>query len=53
VSIRIDLPSEEIAALKQATNRADDAEAILKATREFLRLHRLRELKGGVRKSRV
>jgi hypothetical protein len=46
VSINIELTTQEIAALKQATKLENDAEAIAKAAREFLRLRRLRELKA-------
>lgn len=45
MSIAIELTAQEIAALKQLTKLDDDAEAIAKAAREFLRLSRLRELK--------
>jgi hypothetical protein len=41
----IEMPAREIAALKQLTRLADDAEAVTQAAREFLRLSRLRELK--------
>jgi len=46
VSINIELSAQEIAALKQVTKLEDDAEAVTKAAREFLRLSRLRELKA-------
>jgi len=46
MSITIDLMPQEIAALKQLTKLEDDAEAVTKAAREFLRLSRLRELKA-------
>jgi hypothetical protein len=46
VSINIELTIQEIAALKQATKLENDAEAIVKAAREFLRLRRLHELKA-------
>jgi hypothetical protein len=46
MSINIELSAQEIAALKQFTKLEDDAEAITKAAREFLRLSRLRELKA-------
>ncbi len=45
MSITIDLTAQEVAALKQFTKLQDDAEAVAKAAREFLRLSRLRELK--------
>jgi hypothetical protein len=40
------MPAQELAALKQITNLEDDAEAIVRAAREFLRISRLQELKG-------
>jgi hypothetical protein len=46
VSINIDLTTQEITALKQATKLENDAEAVAKAAREFLRLRRLGELKS-------
>jgi hypothetical protein len=46
VSISIDLTVQEVAALKQFPKVEDDAEAVAKAAREFLRLSRLRELKA-------
>jgi hypothetical protein len=46
VSINIELTTQEVAALKQATKLENDAEAIVKAAREFLRLRRLLELKA-------
>ena len=46
MSINIELTTQEIAALKRATKLENDAEAVVKAAREFLRLRRLRELKA-------
>jgi hypothetical protein len=46
VSITIDLTAQEVAALKQFTNLEDEAQAVAKAAREFLRHNRLRELKA-------
>ncbi|HEY7309535.1 MAG TPA: hypothetical protein VH643_09270 [Gemmataceae bacterium] len=46
MSITIELTAQEVAALKQLTNLKDDAEAVTKAAREFLRLRRLHELKA-------
>jgi hypothetical protein len=40
------MPAQELAALKQITKLDDEAEAVLKAAREFLRISRLRELKA-------
>jgi hypothetical protein len=45
VIITIDMPAQEIAALKELTQLENDAEAIVRAAREFLRFSRLRELK--------
>ena len=45
MSITIDLSAQEIAALRQITHRESDADAVLHATREYLRLVQLRELK--------
>jgi hypothetical protein len=50
VSITIEVPTQEIAVLKQLTRLDDDGEAVLKAAREFLRLSRLRALKAASRK---
>jgi len=46
MSITIEMSAQEIAALKQLTRLGNDAEAIIRAAREFLRLSRLRELKA-------
>ena len=46
MSITIDMPAQEIAAIKELTRLENDAEAVIKAAREFLRLSRLRELKA-------
>jgi hypothetical protein len=46
MSINIELTAQEVAALKQVTKIQDEAEAVSKAAREFLRLARLRELKS-------
>jgi hypothetical protein len=40
------MTAQEIALLKQITKLENDAEAVTKAAREFLRLSRLRELKA-------
>jgi hypothetical protein len=45
MSIIIDLPEQELAALKLLTRLENEAEAVVKAAREFLRIARLRELK--------
>jgi Arc/MetJ family transcription regulator len=44
--INVELTAQEIAALRQATTLDNDAEAVAKAAREFLRLRGLRELKA-------
>jgi hypothetical protein len=46
MSITIEMTPQEIAALKQVTKLENDADAVLQAAREFLRLNRLRELKA-------
>ncbi len=46
MSITIEMPALEIDALKQLTRLDSDAEAVIQAAREYLRLSRLRELKG-------
>jgi hypothetical protein len=46
MSITIEMSAQEIAALKQLTRLDNDAEAIIQAARQFLRLSRLRELKA-------
>jgi hypothetical protein len=46
MSINVELTVEEVAALRQVTKLQNDAEAVSKAAREFLRLARLRELKS-------
>lgn len=46
MGMNIELTAQEIAALKQATQIENDAEAVTRAAREFLRLRRLRELKA-------
>ncbi len=46
MSIELELTSQEIAALRQVTKLENDAQAVTKAAREYLRLTRLRELKA-------
>lgn len=46
MSINIEMTAQEITLLKQITKLENDAEAVTKAAREFLRLSRLRELKA-------
>lgn len=47
MSITIEMSDQEIAALKQLTRLENDAEAVIQAARQFLRLSRLRELKAA------
>lgn len=47
MSVTIDIPAQELAAIKQLTRLEDDAEAIVHAAREFIRIVRLRELKSA------
>lgn len=47
MSISIEMSLQEIAALKQVTKLDNDADAVTKAAREFLRISRLRELKAA------
>lgn len=46
MSLIVDLTSEEVAQIKRITRMQDDAAAVTKAAREYLRLSRLRELKA-------
>ena len=46
MSLTVDLTSEEVAQLKEITHMQDDAAAVTKAAREYLRLNQLRELKA-------
>lgn len=46
MSIHVEMSPQEIAALKQFTNLENESEAVTQAAREFIRLSRLRELKG-------
>ena len=47
MSIIIEMPAQEIAAIKKLTHIDNDGEAIMQAAREFVRLIRLRELKAA------
>jgi hypothetical protein len=47
MSIHVELPAQEVAALRQITNADNVGEAVAKAAREFLRMSRLRELKAA------
>lgn len=44
MSISIELSGEELVDLQNVTRQSDQAEAVLKAVREYLRMSRLREL---------
>lgn len=46
MSLIVDLTSDEVAQIKKITRLQDDAAAVTKAAREYLRLSRLRELKA-------
>lgn len=46
MSLTVDLTSDEVAQIKKITRLQDDAAAVTKAAREYLRLSRLRELKA-------
>jgi hypothetical protein len=46
MSISVDMSAQEIQTLMELTKADNDAEAVAKAAREFIRLTRLRELKG-------
>ncbi len=46
MNLGISLSAEEIRQLRDVTDAANDAEAVSKAAREYLRLVRLRELKA-------
>jgi hypothetical protein len=47
MSIQVEMTAQEIAALKQITKLENDADAVVQAAREYLRLSRLRELKAA------
>lgn len=47
MSITIELSNQELAVLKQLTRLENDADAVIAAAREFVRLSRLRELKDA------
>ncbi len=46
MNLNINLSAHEIAALKQLTKLEDEAEAVVRAAREFLRISWLRQLKS-------
>lgn len=47
MNITIEMPAQEIDAIKKATQLEDDAKAVTHAAREFMRLLALRELKSA------
>ena len=47
MSITIEMPDQEITEIKHLTQLENDAEVIIQAAREYLRLSRLRELKAA------
>jgi hypothetical protein len=47
MSITVEVQPQDIAALKRLTHLESDADAIVAALREFLRLRAFRELKGA------
>jgi hypothetical protein len=47
MSIDLPLTTQEVVALKRITNVQDEAQAVMRAVREFLRLSHLRELKAA------
>jgi hypothetical protein len=47
MSITVDMPVHELAALKQVTRLDNEGDAVLHAAREFLRISRMRELKAA------
>ena len=51
--ITIELQAQELAALRQITQLENDAAAVVKAAREFLRFSRLRQLKAASGKVEV
>lgn len=46
MTVTIDLPEAELTQIKRITNLPDDAEAVVRAAREFLRAVQLRQLKA-------
>ena len=46
MSVTIELTNQELALIKELTRVSNDAEAVVKAAREFLRIGRLRQLKS-------
>ncbi len=46
MSVTVDLPAEELAQIRQLTHLNDDAQAVARAAKEFLRLSLLRQLKA-------
>jgi hypothetical protein len=50
MSITIEMPAGEMAEIKKLTHLDDDAEAIMQAAREFVRMVAVRELKAAAGK---
>lgn len=50
MSVTIDMPPNEMAEIRKLTRLDDDAEAIMQAVREFVRLVTLRQLKAAAGK---
>jgi hypothetical protein len=46
-TLTVEIPAQEMAAIKQLTRLEDEAQAIVQAAREYLRLTRLREPKSA------
>ncbi len=47
MSIHVEIPAQEVAALRRITKADNDADAVIRATRGFLGMSRLRELKAA------
>jgi hypothetical protein len=47
MKVTIEMPAEEIAAIRRSTRLEDDAQATVQAAREFVRLRKLHELKSA------
>jgi len=46
MTVTIDLSEDELSLLRQLTHRENDSDAVASATREFLRLAQLKQLKA-------
>ncbi|HZZ28106.1 MAG TPA: hypothetical protein VFE46_08895 [Pirellulales bacterium] len=47
MSITVELSGQELAMIRELTRIGNDAEAVVKAAREFVRISQLRELKAA------